>query len=290
MFDSGRSSGDLRDEYGVLPPGDILKCVLALSGSEGDQDRDLLSRRFKRGKKLRGHTVGNLLIVMLEQHTGDFVEGIRALCEIMGVKEDLVLPITTSKATLTVLLEDGKYVHGEAEIDVPRGRRARIKDVLLIPHGNKKLRAYAPALREIRSADFIVVGPGDLYTSIYPNFLVPGVSDAVRRSKAKFVLVMNLMTKYGETDGYTARRFVGKIEETIQREIDVVLMNDRRPESKLTRKYKIQKAVFIEPDLGSCSRGKVVVTCDLADFSGGIVRHSGEKLGRVMKKIIHKVV
>ena len=165
MVDSGGSTGRLRDELGILPPGDILKCILALS-PHGENSRTLLQKRFKKDRRLRGHNAGNMLLTMLSRYTGSFPTGVAALAEILDAN-GTILPVTTDQATLVAELTDGTRIYGERAIDMPRGnQREKIHDVFLVPHHNEAIRVFPPVVDAINDADYIILGPGDLFTSI----------------------------------------------------------------------------------------------------------------------------
>src|SRR6056297_458263 len=212
MVDSGGSTGRLRDELGILPPGDILKCILALSPHR-DSVRHLLQKRFRSNPKLAEHSVGNMLLTMLSQYCNDFTQGVKALGEVLDIKGE-VLPVTTDKATLVAELTDGSWLYGESAIDVPRGnQREKIKKTFLVPHHSETIQVYPRVLEAIKEADYIILGPGDLYTSIIPNVLVKGVKEELGRAKAELIYLANIMTKFGETENFTAKDFMEKIEE-----------------------------------------------------------------------------
>lgn len=276
MADSGGSTGRLRDELGVLPPGDVLKCILALS-SHRDSARNLLQKRFKTNNKLAEHSVGNMLLTMLSQYCNDFTQGVKALGEVLDIKGE-VLPVTTDKATLVAELTDGSWLYGESAIDIPRGdQREKIKKTFLVPHHSESIRVYPRALKAIKEADYIILGPGDLYTSIIPNFLVKGVKEELGRARGKLIYMGNIMTKFGETENFTARDFIKKIEEFCSRELDRAIFNNRKPPEIILEKYKEQKAFFVEPPKES--RGaKKILQADLLNISGGVVRHDADKI------------
>src|SRR6185295_1489992 len=221
VSDDGGSSGRLRDELQMLPPGDIRNCIVALS-----EDSSLLSRLFRyrfRGEgELGGHSFGNLFLAALTEVTGDFTEAVRLSSEVLASKGH-IFPATISDIHLVAELDDGSIVHGETQISASR---APIKNLRLEP---EQCLPLPQALRALRDADVITVGPGSLYTSILPNLLVSQVARVIGQSSATKIYVCNLMTQPGETDGYTARQHI----ETVKRyapeiHFDFVLVNDRR--------------------------------------------------------------
>lgn len=237
MADDGGSTGILRDELGVLPPGDIRQCLVALSDAP-DVVRSLMNFRFTRGS-LRGHTIGNLLLSGFESMTGDFEEAVERAAAILNIRGQ-VIPSTFSKVTLCATLPGGETIRGESKVrstDVTRALR-----FFLEPRARVNLRAA----RAIRSADFIIIGPGDFYSSLVPNFLVTGIARAVRESKGKAVFICNIMTKKGQTDGWTIPDFVRNIESFVGRTMDIVLYNDRLPSGRLLEKYARQGEQFIK--------------------------------------------
>lgn len=271
MADSGGSSGRLRDEFGALPPGDVLKALLALSSLPGDVARDLLQHRFADGA-LAGHTSGNMLLTMLASYSGSFLEAVRALGAMLQVQGE-VLPVTTGNITLRARLVDGTVVVGETAIDVPSDRaRPRIAEVWLEPNAL----ALPQVAAAIKSADVVALGPGDLYTSVLPVLLVRGVAQALRESRARIVYVCNTMTKPGETDGYTAARFVAAVEQVLGRPVDTVVANAAPPDAAVAARYAAEGSFPVEIDL----TGRHVLATDLLR-KAELARHDPEKLAAV---------
>ncbi len=285
MADSGGSTGRLRDELGILPPGDILKCILALS-PDRKIARKILQSKFKGNTRLKGHTGGNLLLTILAQYAGSFPEAVRALGEILNIC-GTVLPVTLDKSTLVAILTDGSRLYGEAAIDVPRGdQREKIEKTFLVPHHNGYTQAYPPAIKAIENADYIIVGPGDIYTSIIPNFLVKGIKESVKKTKAKLIYITNIMTKFGETDNFKSIDFVNTIEKNINKKLDIIIFNNKLPSKDILAAYKLQKSYFVKD--GISLKNRKIISEDLLDVSGEIIRHSSEKLAKVIEKIIYK--
>jgi uncharacterized cofD-like protein len=278
VSDDGGSSGRLRDELQMLPPGDIRNCMVALS-----EDSTLLSRLFRyrfRGEGgLGGHSFGNLFLAALTEVTGDFVEAVRLSSEVLASK-GRIYPATLNDVRLVAELEDGSEVRGESNITASRPaiRRLRLEPEQCLP--------LPEALAAVRAADLITVGPGSLYTSILPNLLVARVAECIGASRAVKVFVCNLMTQPGETDGYTARRHL----EVVRRyapeiKFDFVVVNDRPVSAEQARAYAAEGAQQIgltdhavEHEFGDEAE---VVRADLLD-EGEKVRHSPEKLARVI--------
>lgn len=286
MVDSGGSTGRLRDELGILPPGDALKCVLALS-SNREVARKILLTRFECDNRLKGHNAGNMLLSMLAQYAGDFPAGINALGEILNIHQNRVLPVTTDRATLVAELVSGEKLYGESTIDIPIGsQRAKIKSSYLVPHHGDKIRLYPPVAEAVKEADYIIIGPGDMYTSIIPNFLVPGLTEEIKRSKAKIIYVMNIMTKYGETDDFKAKDFIRSIEKNIRKKINFVLINNGKLKNGLVKKYQKQKAEMVKIDKQTKANKKRIIIDSFINTKGDVVRHDSAKLALAIEKII----
>jgi len=287
MADSGGSTGRLRDELGILPPGDVLKCVLALS-PQREIVRTILLKRLGGNGRLHGHNAGNMLLTMLAEYTGSFATGVNALSEILDAR-GTILPVTIDKATLVAELTDGSRIYGQRAINVPRNaQRARIKDIYLVPHHHDYVSPYPPVIDAIAKADFIIVGPGDLYTSIIPNLLVPGVKEAIMNTGAQVHYVVNIMTKYGETNGFTCYDFVRNIEFFIGRSVDGVIYNTARPKPVLLKQYQEQEQaefVLLDGD-DSFWSVRTLHAADLLSMMGGIARHDSKKLAALIQKII----
>ena len=286
MADSGGSTGRLRDELGILPPGDVLKCILALSPHR-DVARKIFLKRFVKDRRLKGHNAGNMLITMLSQYTGSFPSGIRALGEILDV-QGTILPVTTDRVTLVAELTDGTRIYGQTAIDIPQGgQREKIRGVFLVPHYGDSISVYPPVIKAIESADHIIVGPGDLFTSIIPNLIVPGVKEALQRTRADLSYVVNIMTKFGETHQFMARDFVKTLEECIQRPFDGIIYNTKKPEKRILDQYAEQKAEFVTLDEGDKQWGnRNMYGADLLDVSGGIIRHHSKNLASLIRGIL----
>ncbi len=283
MVDSGGSTGRLRDELGILPPGDVLKCILALSPHR-EISRTILLKRFSGDRRLEGHTAGNMLLTMLSRYTGSFPAGIRALAEILDVK-GRILPVTIDQATLVAELTDGRRIYGETAIDIPRGtQREKIRDVFLVPHHSDSISVYPPVIKAIRRAHCVIIGPGDLFTSIIPNLIVSGVKEALQQTSAQVLYVLSIMTKFGETHNFKGKDFVTRLEASLGRRVDGVVYNTRRPTKPILTTYAAQKARFveIEPDADWLD-GRAVYAADLLDVSGGIVRHDSVKLAALIR-------
>ena len=277
VSDDGGSSGRLRDELQMLPPGDIRNCMIALS-----EDANLISRlfrhRFRGDGELGGHSFGNLFLAALTEVTGDFTEAIRLSSEVIASKGH-IYPATLSDVRLVAELEDGSIVRGETQISASKVpiRRLHLEPAECLP--------LPQALNAIRAADIITVGPGSLYTSILPNLLVAKVARVIGQSSATKIFISNLMTQPGETDGYTAREHLDAIRKYAPEiHFDYVVVNDRRISSEQAERYAAEGAYQIgidDPIDDALDRTTEIMRADLLDDSEK-VRHHSDRLARVV--------
>ena len=283
MADDGKSTGILRDQYGVLPPGDVRRALVALS-KEGGMMRKLFEYRFENGD-FGGHSVGNIFLSALEKITGNFAIAVEEASKILNVKGS-VTPVTLDNVRLHATLTDGTIIEGEANIDIPKDglKRAPIKNIWLEPEA----RLYEAAKETILSADVIVIGPGDLYTSLIPNLLVSGVAEAIRESKAKKIYICNLMTKFGETDGFSAENFVREIEKYIGKNVlNFILCNVRKPDLSVLTEYSRENSEFVNfPKflVYSVKTPKYIFEDVLEE--GPLVRHDTAKLAKTLLSLV----
>ncbi len=236
VADSGGSTGELRDEFGILPPGDVRRAIVALS-DDTEVVRRLFEYRFKEGRSIAGHTIGNLLLTALTDIMGDFERGIEELSEMFDV-HGKVIPVTLDNVSLGVTLENGDRIVGETDIDIPKhDGNIPIRDAFLLGGGHLNPRAK----EAIENSDYVIIGPGDLYTSLIPNLLCKGMVDAIRGTDAKIIYVCNIMTKHGETDGFCVEDFVRVVEQYIgEGVIDYVLINTGELRADLLTKYQAE--------------------------------------------------
>lgn len=276
VTDDGGSSGRLRDELQMLPPGDIRNCMVALS-----EDSHLLSRLFRhrfRGEgDLGGHSFGNLFLAALSEITGDFAEAVKLSSEILASKGH-IFPATVTDVRLAAELDDGSIVRGETKIAQLGGKMKRL---FLDPENCQPM---PEALAAIQEANVITIGPGSLFTSLLPPILVEGVSDAIANSRAVKIFICNLMTQPGETDGFTARRHLELVRQYApQIDFDYVVVNDHPISETQSKKYASEGAEQIGVH-GSISpetiEGAEIVYGNLLDDSR-MVRHNPEKLVQV---------
>lgn len=271
VADDGGSSGRLRDELQMPPPGDIRSVISALAESEPLLS-EMLQYRFSNGTGLAGHSLGNLILAALRDITGDFVTGVRELSRVLAVRGK-VLPASHESIVLMAKMSDGTVVQGESKITQYGGRIERVflkePDVEPLPE----------AIEEIRAADAIVLGPGSLYTSVLPNLLVPGITEAIRSSPAVKVYICNVMTQPGETDGYTASDHVNALTAHVGGPLfDVVIVNQSDIPRQVRSLYAEKGADAVKPDLDRLSAlGYETIADELVMFQG-VLRHDANKL------------
>lgn len=275
VTDDGGSSGRLRREYKVLPPGDIRNCMVALSKDEHLLG-DLFQYRFPAGRGLAGHSFGNLFLTALTNVTGDFPKAVRVSGEVLAIR-GRIFPSTAQNVTLEAELEDGAIICGETNIS--RSKK-RIRQVRLVP---RRVRPLPEVLKALREADLILVGPGSLYTSIIPNLLVEGVVGVMARSAASCIYIANLMTQPGETQGYSVADHVRAIYEHTQPGLfDFVVINRKPISPRLLRRYRAQGAEPVRPALDELSQlGLRCITGELLQ-QDGVVRHDHGRLVRLL--------
>jgi uncharacterized cofD-like protein len=294
MADDGGSTGVLRDELGVLPPGDVRQCLVALSDSS-ETLRNLLNYRFEKGG-LKGHSFGNLLLSALEKISGNFNSAVEEAIKILNVK-GLVIPVTNQDARLYMELNDGTVLKGENEINHTFDiEKKGIKKIYFSP----RVKVNPKAVKKILEADVIVIGPGNHYCSIIPNLIVKGIPEAIRRSKAKVIYNCNLVNKKGHTECFDLDCYVNYINGIIGKDrIDFVTFNTKKPREKLIARYKNQKELLIKfnDDLRENRKHRIIradllskesVKYSKADSISAIrafIRHDSEKLSRVITMI-----
>jgi uncharacterized cofD-like protein len=243
MFDSGGSSGQLRDELGVLPPGDVLKCALALARNEREARSVLLSRlpTLEQHDRLAGHTGGNLLLSMMEQYSGNFlaaVDGLRALLGCRG----RVWPVSVEPASVCAEYADGSITRGEVEVDAGQARGHEVRRLWLEPHVS-----IHPAVAEaIRSFDAVIIGPGSFFTSLLPPLLVRGVKEAIAEVRGPIIMIANLLTEGRGMEAFTAAEAVRWVSRAIERPVDVVIANTGAPSAAVLVKYAAEHKAPLE--------------------------------------------
>ena len=284
VADDGGSSGRLRTEFGILPPGDIRNCLVALADTEPLMEK-LFQHRFHHGEGLAGHPFGNLFILAMTETTGDFYQAVRASSQVLAIR-GRVMPSTLDQVVLRAQMADGRIVTGESVIGKAN---SPIRRVFLERVGEEEageIHPFQEALQAIEEADVIVLGPGSLYTSIIPNLLVPGVADAIRRSKALKVYVCNIMTEPGETDNYAVSHHIkALIDHAGYGIIDICLVNNEPVSEELKVKYREQNAHPVTVDAAAHKLGVDVVQRDLLNTNQAYVRHDPEKLAQIINQL-----
>lgn len=278
VTDDGGSSGRLRREFDVLPPGDIRNCMLALS-----EDEALLARlfryRFARGRGLKGHSFGNLFLTALAHVTGDFPSAVQLSSEVLAIV-GRIYPSTTANVALEARLEDGSRAQGETRIS---RSRARIQSIALKP---RRCPPLPETLEAIARADLITLGPGSLFTSVIPNLLVEGIAEAIRRSPALKAYFVNLMWQPGETTGFSAADHVAAIyKHSGAKLLDYVVVNTRPISAAQRRKYARQKAQPVPNDVARLERMGVAVIARELTQELDKVRHHPEAVARVVLEL-----
>jgi uncharacterized cofD-like protein len=236
MFDSGGSSGQLRDELGVLPPGDILKCALALARNTREARRVLLARLpTLEHARLGGHTGGNLLLSMMQRYSGDFLNAIDGLRALLGCR-GRVWPVSVQQASVCAQYGDGSATRGEVEVDAGQMSGRLVRRIWLEPPAS----IHPVVARAIAEFEAVIIGPGSFYTSLMPIFLVDGVAEALANVKGPIILVANLLTEGQGMLGFTAADAVAQIEEAIERRVDVLIMNTKWPAAPVLDRYALE--------------------------------------------------
>lgn len=242
MFDTGGSSGELKDRFGILPPGDILKCMLALSEEEA-YARKLLLKRIRHNRHA-GHTGGNVLLMGLERVYGNLLDAIEALGQLLSV-QGKVYPVTIEHSNLCAEFEDGSVAVGETSIDMGIHEGKEVKNIYL----DKHVSACQKAVEAIWSADIICVGPGSFYTSVLPNLLAVGIEQAFNRTTAKIVFIPNLLKEGKGMHHMTLQDTVQIVEHYMKRKVDVILYNNRWPDegTEIQQRYCIENKYPLTP-------------------------------------------
>lgn len=283
--DDGGSSGRLREEMGILPPGDIRNCIAALADDE-DLVTKLFQYRFKNGEGLEGHSFGNLFLTALVSITGDMVRAVKESSNVLSIR-GRVLPATLDDMKLVAEMEDGRIIHGESNIPEAQGK---IKRLYTEP---KHCKALKDVISAIKSAELIILGPGSLYTSVTPNLLVEEIAQEIAKSKAKKIYVCNIMTQPGETDNYAASDHVKTLIQHANSSdiIDAVLVNDSLPQN-LADKYEQAGSYPVKVDIDNLNKLGVNICSRklIEDNKEGFVRHSSYRVARAIYYWYRKVM
>ena len=290
MADDGGSTGRLRDELGVLPPGDVRQCLVALS-NESKALRDLFNYRFETGQ-LKGHSVGNLFLSASEKLKGNFSAGLKMVEKVLNIK-GRVLPVTEDDVDLCVELKNGEVLKGQNEINHnSKIQKTGIRKIYLEPEA----RPNQEAVKKIKEADIIVIGPGNHYCSIIPNLVIKEITEAISSSQAKVIYICNLVNKKGHTEGFKLDDYVDSINSFFKKpRIDKVLFNKTKPSKELQAKYQSQGETLIEFEKTDCEVIKADVLSgvvpeysrsDSVSDMRSLIRHDSDKLA---KEIVSKV-
>lgn len=281
VSDDGGSSGRLREDLGILPPGDIRNCLVALADTENLMDK-LFSYRFDNGGTLAGHSLGNLLIAGMYNISGDFQTAIEQVSKVLAVRGK-VLPSTLENVNLGAELADGSIVHGESNF---RSCKSPIKRVFLEP---ERCSPVPEALAAINEAEAIILGPGSLYSSVIPNLLVDDIQEAVRNSKAVRLYVCNVMTEPGETESYSAAEHLqALIQHCGSGLVDRVIVNSEKVPLLLLDRYSVQGSTPVVADVDSLQKLGVKVLEEDLIYESDLVRHNPEKLAKCIIRTIFR--
>lgn len=283
VADDGGSSGRLREEFNVLPPGDIRNCLVALADEEDLVGR-LFQFRFNEGKDLKGHNFGNLFITAMSTLTGDFQKAIKESSKVLAIRGN-VIPATISKPVLIAEHADGSVTEGESKIPYAKSPIVRLK---IKPDDCEPTKE---AIDEIKRADVIIMGPGSLYTSIMPNLLIKGLTEEVLQSKAKKIYVCNVMTQHGETDEYKVSDHVKAIiEHTSKGIVKYIIVNTGRLPEKLLNKYEGEMAFPVALDDGNVRRlGCEIIKANIINTED-YIRHNPHRLARIIMDLISNII
>jgi len=292
MTDSGGSNRIIRDELGFLPTSDIRQCFVALAEDGKEQSlRKLFIYRFSRGNGLNGMTFGNLFLAALSDIFGSQIEAIEKTEQLLKIKGK-ILPVTLTDSNLVAVYENGKKVVGEHLIDEPKHNgKLKINKVFLKP----KAKMYHEVKNAILKADLVVIGPGDLYTSIIAGLLTEGMAGVLKKTKAKIAYIMNLMTRYGQTSGFSAKDHIQVLEKYLGEDcLDYVLINTKSVPGSALVKYKRMKEFPVVDDLkdsyfkiirGNFLSGKETKRVPGDILKRSLIRHDSDKLARVLFKL-----
>ena len=278
VSDDGGSSGRLRDDFGMLPPGDIRNCLVALAGNESTLS-SLFQYRFESGNGLQGHSFGNLFLAALNNIAGDdFQKAITISGDILNIKGK-VYPATLEKTVLCAEMENGEIIEGESEIPKHKGK---INKIFLKPQKCKPLNEVIKAIKE---ADIVILGPGSLYTSILPNLQVENITEEIKQSKALKFYICNIMTQLGETSNFTASDHLKALyKNSTDKLVDTIIINNSKPES-LNKKYQEEGSVIVKPDFKKLkSMGVEVIDAPLINKDSEKIRHNSELLADIIIK------
>ncbi|MDE2015209.1 MAG: YvcK family protein [Patescibacteria group bacterium] len=285
MADDGGSAGILREDFGILPPGDVRRALVALAKTDNKALSRLFNYRFHEGAGLSGHNFGNLMLTALTRITGSFEKAISEASRILASQGE-VIPVTRQMARLYAKLENGQVIKGETNIDIPsHDGNIKIKQVWLKPAAKLNPRAR----KAILEADAVILGPGDLYTSIIPNILVRGMGQILKKTEGKIIYFVNTMTKHGETNGFQASDFLRTMEKYLGKDvIDYVVVNGKKPNTKRLKSYTAENSSLVKYDKKNFRENLKIFVADVIR-SRGFMRHDPGKTARLIKKLIRQL-
>lgn len=292
MTDDGGSNAVIRDQFGLLPLSDVRKSIIALANTDQEMLRQLFTYRFDRGEGIKGHTLGNLMMLALSDISGSELGAIEATSKLFLV-QGRVIPVTLQHASLVAEYDDGSIVESEHLIDEP------VEDIdrkIITLSLNKKIEAYHKALEAIEEADVVIVGPGDMYTTTLANIIIPGIPEAIQKNKGRFIFISNLMTKKGQTHWMKTKDLVDEVVRYTERKPDVILVHNAGfPEGTIER-YAENREFPIEDNMGD-GDGYEVVRKDIVfdktveqekgdTLVRSLIRHDADKLASVLYDLI----
>lgn len=279
VTDDGGSSGRLRGEFGILPPGDLRNCLVALADTEPAME-SLFNYRFSKGE-MAGHNLGNLLITAMAELSGSFETAIHEVSKVLAIR-GRVLPSTLENIVLAAELQDNTIIKGESNISHVE---KPIKRVFIIPENPQPLQEAVEAILE---AETVILGPGSLYTSLIPNLLVPGIVEAIQKSKATKMYICNIMTQPGETQNYTASDHLRTIyAHSAENLIRYVIVNNEKIPSEALEKYNLEGADAVKIDADNLEKMNVTVLAAQLFQEQGYIRHHSHKLAYLIMKQIY---
>ncbi|GAA0499275.1 YvcK family protein [Salinibacillus aidingensis] len=282
VADDGGSSGRLRSEMAIPAPGDIRNVIAAMSDAE-PMILQMFQHRFENGNSLSGHSLGNLLLAAMTSITGDFYKGIKEISRVLNVK-GRIYPIANQNMFLHAEMEDGSIISGESQIPLVN---KTIKRVFLSPDHIEPL---PEAIQAIKNADLIVIAPGSLYTSILPNIIIPEIGEALKKRTGKTVYVCNVMTQYGETQGYTAADHVQAIQDhTGDQCVDSIVVHNAPIEHDVQKLYEEEKAEPVVYDIQRLLKmGLEIIEGDIIDHTKVKLRHDTDKIAKLLYSLMEK--
>lgn len=282
VADDGGSTGAIRQQIKVPAPGDIRNVIASLSNVDEEMN-NLFQHRFQAQHELAGHSLGNLVLVAMNQVTGNFYEAVKQVAELFQIEAD-ILPVVNEEVTLHALMDDGSIVSGESNIPI---KNKKINRVYLTPNDIKPMPNVVKAIME---ADVIIISPGSLYTSILPNIIMKDVIRALNQTEGKVIYVCNMMTQHGETDHYDATDHVKAIHDHIGcHTIDTIIVHNEEIIQEVQDKYKIEKSYPVTYDKQALENlGLHVIEENMIDYKGTYIRHNTEKLAKLLYDYIQE--